>query len=155
MESMCANPCPCADPAELQPASLVPTDPSCCLSAERKAITLKQHSTLAVSCRCLSSLSFSFSTSADADVTLTVAQRRSQRTCPSPAAFLDLAPSCHVLVAGERKCHFFWRCAVFQDNVSDFPAPIGDLLMQVHMQLCSCRLLTSLRRKKLTVAPWW
>lgn len=47
MESMCANPCPCADPAELQPASLVPTDPSCCLSAEREAITLKQHNTLA------------------------------------------------------------------------------------------------------------
>lgn len=47
MESMCANPCPCADPAELQPASLVPTDPSCCLSAERKAITLKQHNALA------------------------------------------------------------------------------------------------------------
>lgn len=56
MESMCVNSCPCADPTELQPASLVPTDPSCCLIAQRKAITLKQHNTLAVSCRCLFSV---------------------------------------------------------------------------------------------------
>lgn len=62
MESMCVNSCPCADPAELQPASLVPTDPSCCLIAERKAITLEQHNTLAVSRRCLSSVPFSFLT---------------------------------------------------------------------------------------------
>lgn len=60
MESICVNSCPCADPAELQTASLVPTDPSCCLGAERKAITLKQHNTLAVSRRCLFSVLFSF-----------------------------------------------------------------------------------------------
>ncbi|TNN33514.1 hypothetical protein EYF80_056322 [Liparis tanakae] len=33
----------------LQPASLVPADPSCCLIAQREAITLNQHNTLAVS----------------------------------------------------------------------------------------------------------
>lgn len=59
MESVCVNSCPCADPAALQPASLVPADPSCCLIAQRKAITLKQHDTLAASCRCLSCVSCS------------------------------------------------------------------------------------------------
>lgn len=94
MESMCANPCPCADPAEHQPASLVPTDPSRCLSAERKAITLKQHSALAASCRCLSSLLFSSCTSTDADVTLTAGPRPSKRTDSSSAAgFFDLPTS--------------------------------------------------------------
>ncbi len=62
IESVCVNSCPCADPAELQPASLVPTDPSCCPIAWRKAITLKQHNTLAVSCRCLLSFFCSFLT---------------------------------------------------------------------------------------------
>lgn len=59
MERVWMNSCPCADPAELQPASLVPTDPSCCLIAQRKAITLKQHTTLTVSRRCLFSVQFS------------------------------------------------------------------------------------------------
>lgn len=62
MESVCVNSCPCADPAELQPASLAPTDPSCCLISQRKPITLKQHNTLAVSCRCLFSALYSFLT---------------------------------------------------------------------------------------------
>lgn len=62
MESVCVNSCPCADPAELQPASLVPTDPSCCLIAQRKPITLKPHNTLAVRCRCLFSVLSSFLT---------------------------------------------------------------------------------------------
>lgn len=94
MESMCANPCPCADPAEHQPASLVPTDPSHCLSAERKAITLKQHSTLAASCRCLSSPLFSSCTSTDADVTLySGPPRPSKRTDTPSAGFFDMPTS--------------------------------------------------------------
>lgn len=38
------------NPAELRPTSLVPSDPSNCLIAWWKAISLKQHKTLAVSC---------------------------------------------------------------------------------------------------------
>lgn len=60
MESMLVNSCPCANPAELRPASLVPSDPSSCLIGWRKAISLKQHNAWAGSCRCLLSVLWFF-----------------------------------------------------------------------------------------------